>query len=81
MPNIVDFSLFCIQGDFLLSGSDDRSIKMYSVAPHSSEHPLRFELLRTFDGHAGAVYGLSGTRTHALVVHFVVPLGERSATQ
>ncbi len=32
---------------------------MYSVSPHSSEHPLRFELLRTFDGHAGAVYGLS----------------------
>ncbi len=32
---------------------------MYSVAPHLSEQPLRFELLRTFDGHAGAVYGLS----------------------
>jgi WD40 repeat protein len=49
---------FSAEGEFLLSGSDDRSVKMFSVVPHSDQ-PLRYECLRTFDGHSGPVYGLS----------------------
>jgi WD40 repeat protein len=49
---------FSAEGDFLLSGSDDRSIKMFSVAPFSDQ-PLRYECVRTFDGHQGPVYSLA----------------------